>query len=287
MANLIPEDKIPPLARKPLKAQVTDELYTLIHSMAQGFGASPEGAQEGLKKVGLEKSKDYDQQAYQGSVSPFGFKKLLSTSHEQADVFQAAIKQEPKKESLLRSMFDLVTKKKPGYVNGALIVEDTGKHPQGALLDKLNKGGKSKPSSLLLDDNVAGVTHPGGLSWSKGMGSNMSHEHIHKQIASLNRFDPNASQGFYLMVREKMPIELKSHLMDKGIESIELLPAVRDVLTDKETRMKILPRNTQDYTTLKHQAQTYWNEIAEKAKTMTQEQVQELGELARNWKAKP
>ena len=85
MANLIPEDKIPELARKPIKQQISDELYNLIDSMAQGFGAPPGGSKPALKRLGIEPSEDtgsnYTGAPNMASVKPFGFKKLLSTSH--------------------------------------------------------------------------------------------------------------------------------------------------------------------------------------------------------------
>jgi hypothetical protein len=183
-------------------------------------------------------------------------------------------------------MFDLVTKKKPGYVKGALIVEDFGRHPQGELIDKLsiNKTGRANksalPSTYLTDDNIGGMLMPSidgdkFQSFSKGMGSNMSHEHIHAQIQSLNKIDPNAANAFYYKAYFDMPKDLRIHLRNY-VKPIEVLPAVRDLLTDKEIRQNLLPRNLQDYTTLKHQAQTYWNNITDEVSKMTKEQIENI-----------
>ena len=295
MANLIPEDKIPELARKPIKQQISDELYNLIDSMAQGFGTPPGGSKPALAKIGIEPSEDTGS-SYTGapnlaSVKPFGFKKLLSTSHEQADVFQAAVKQMPKPEGALRSMFDLVTQKKPGYIKGKLLVEDTGVHPQGKLLDKLaeNKLNKkipydSKPSTYLnSEEETLGALHKNAgtaefQAWSKGMGTNMSHEHIHAQIQSLNKFHPAAGSGFlYRSNVEDMSKGLKDLLANK-VHPIENLTTVRDILTDKDIRNQILPRGKQGYNDLWREAKEYWNKTAEKAAKYTKEDAIADGE---------
>ena len=289
---LLPDNKVrmPLPQQKTIRNEINDEVYNMIDAVAQGLGAKPQGVEQGLSKIGLTKSPEYDAASYAG-VAPFGFKRLLSTSHEQADVFQAAVKQVPEKVNTLRSMFDLVTQKKPGYIKGKLLVEDTGVHPQGKLLDKLaeNKLNKkipydSKPSTYLIsEEETLGALHKNAgtaefQAWSKGMGTNMSHEHIHAQIQSLNKFHPAAGSGFlYRSNVEDMPKGLKDLLANK-VHPIENLTTVRDILTDKEIRNQILPRGKQGYNDLWREAKEYWNKTAEKAAKYTKEDAIADGE---------